>query len=104
MAAADPQARSLIAQRASHKSWASPQDRTARTAAGRAAYKAKRDALRAVFLAQYDGDEAAAASALKAHDAKVRLQAVQARRKVIDAALAAEAAEEELRSYGLRTE
>jgi hypothetical protein len=104
MPANDPQTRSLIAQRASHSSWGRPQDRTARTAPGRAAYKAKRDALRAKLLAEADGDEAAAASGLKAHDAKVKLLAVQARSRVVEAAKAAEAAEAELRSFGLGTE
>ena len=41
---------------------------------------------------------------LKAHDAKVKLLAVQARSRVVEAAKAAEAAEAELRSFGLGTE
>lgn len=105
MPANDPLERSLAAKVAAHESWQKTQDRSARTAKGRAAaIKAKREALRQRLLAEYDGDELAVEHELHAREAKAaraRLAAARTRRQLTEAAENAGQAEEELRSLGL---
>ncbi len=66
--------RRAIAQIAAHTSWANTTDRTARTAAGRAAMDQK-------FLDQADGDPARAESLRRAHMAKLARASAAARRR-----------------------
>ena len=65
--------RRLVAQIAAHQSWANTPDRTARTAAGRAALDAK-------FMADADGDPVRADHLRKAHFARLALKSAQTRR------------------------
>ena len=74
---------------ASHESWANTQDRTARTAKGRAALNQK-------FLDQAGGDPIRAEHLRKAHYARLALKSAVARRKAKELLSAAEAAEAEL--------
>ena len=73
-----PKERELRARLAAHESWANTSDRTARTAAGRAALDQK-------FLDQADGDPVRAASMRKAYYARLALKSAQARRAKRDA-------------------
>lgn len=74
MSAHSPAERSLAARLASHESWAQTEDRSARTAAARAAMDAK-------FLEQAGGDPVRAAHLRKAHYARLALKSAQARRR-----------------------
>ncbi len=65
--------RSLRAAIAAHESWASTTDRTARTAAARAALDQK-------FLDQADGDPVRAEHLRKAHFLRLALKSAEARR------------------------
>jgi len=79
------QERTLRARLAAHDSWAQTADRTARTAAARAALDAK-------FLEQAGGDPVRAEHLRKAHYARMALKSAQARRHNREARAAAETA------------
>jgi hypothetical protein len=81
--------RKLRAQIAAHESWAQTPDRTARTAAARAAMDQK-------FLDAADGDPVRAAHLRKAHFARLALKSAQSRRKARELIEQAEQAEAEL--------
>jgi hypothetical protein len=83
----------LRASIASHTSWANTEDRTARTAKGRAALDQK-------FLDQAGGDPVRAEHLRKAHFLKLALKSAQSRRKAKELLAAAEAAEAELHASG----
>jgi hypothetical protein len=70
---------SLRGRIAAHESWANTQDRTARTAAARAALQQK-------FLDQAGGDPVRAEHYRKAHFARLALKSAQSRRKIKEAA------------------
>ena len=91
--------RRLVAEAAAHESWAVPQDRSARTAAGAAKGQA---ALRQKFLDQAAGNEDRAEHLYKAHLARLRLKSLRARREAaeIRAKIEAAEAEEQLRELG----
>lgn len=80
---------SLRGRIAAHESWANTQDRTARTAAARAALQQK-------FLDQAGGDPVRAEHLRKAHFARMALKSARARRKIKELTAQAEAAEAEL--------
>lgn len=98
---ATPTERRLAAQIAAHESWAATPDRTARTAAGRAAFLDR-------FERQVDPDgtldpaERArrAEHAKRAHFQRLALRSAQSRRRAREATAAAEAAEAELAAMG----
>lgn len=69
-----PSERSLHAKIAAHTSWANTEDRTARTANGRKAFKDK-------FLAEAGGDPVRAEHLRKAFYARLSLQSAAARRR-----------------------
>jgi hypothetical protein len=73
MPARTPTERILVARIAGEESWAQTADRPARTAPGRAAFKAK-------FLEQAGGDPVRASHLRKAHFARLALRSAQARR------------------------
>ena len=85
--------RRLRASIAAHESWAGTENRTARTAAARAAFDAK-------LLEQAEGDPVRAAHLRKAHFSRLALKSAQARRKAKEAAATAEAVEAELSGLG----
>ena len=85
--------RRLAATIAAHESWAKTDNRTARTAAARAALDAK-------FLEQAGGDPVRAAHLRKAHFARLALKSAQARRRAKEFTRTAEAAEAELAEAG----
>lgn len=85
--------RSLISSLAAHESWAATVNRTARTAAGRAAFEQK-------FLDQAGGDPVRAEHLRKAHFKRLALKSAQARRRAKETTADAVAAEEELRTLG----
>jgi hypothetical protein len=68
------QDRSLAGSIGAHISWANTTDRTARTAAGRAAFEKR-------FLEQAGGDPVRAAHLRKAHFARMTLRSVKARQR-----------------------
>ncbi len=68
-----PTERTLRARLAAHESWANTDDRSARTAAARAAHDAK-------FLRLADGDPVRAEHLRKAHYTRLALKSSQARR------------------------
>ncbi len=70
-----PEDRSLIGRIGAETSWANTEDRTARTANGRAAFEQR-------FLDQANGDTVRAAHLRKAHFARLALKSAQARRRV----------------------
>lgn len=69
-----PAERRLVAQIAAHASWAATPNRSARTAAARAALDAR-------FLAEANGDPIGAEHLRKAYYARLALKSAQARRK-----------------------
>jgi hypothetical protein len=69
-----PAERALVARLAAHTSWAKTDDRTRRTARGRAALDQK-------FLDQAGGDPLKAEALRKAHFTRLALRSVQARRQ-----------------------
>lgn len=73
-----PAERRIIASIGAHTSWANTPDRTARTAAARAAADAR-------FLTAADGDPVRAEHLRKAFYARLALKSAQARRKRTDA-------------------
>ena len=79
----------LRASIAAHTSWANTEDRTARTAKGRAALLAK-------FLAQANGDPVRAEHLRLAYYKRLALKSAVARRKAKEFTATAEAAEAEL--------
>lgn len=81
--------RKLAASIAAHESWAQTPDRTARTAAARAAMDQK-------FLDAADGDPVRAEHLRKAHFARLALKSAQSRRKARELIEQAEQAEAEL--------
>lgn len=81
--------RRLAASIAVNESWARTTDRSARTAAARAAHDAK-------FLEAAGGDPQRAAHLRKAHFQRLALKSAQARRKAREATEVAEQAEAEL--------
>jgi hypothetical protein len=83
----------LRASMASHTSWANTEDRTARTAKGRAALDQK-------FLDQAGGDPIRAEHLRKAHYARLALKSAVGRRKAKAFTAAAQAAEAELKAGG----
>lgn len=85
--------RQLLAQIASHASWANTPDRNARTAPARRAFDAK-------FLAEAEGDPVKAEHLRKAHYARLALLSAKSRRKAREALNDAEAAEAELAQAG----
>jgi hypothetical protein len=85
--------RHQIASIAAHVGWANTEDRTARTAPGRAALDQK-------FLDQAGGDPVRAEHLRKAHFLRLALKSAQARRKIKTLAAEAEAAEAELAQPG----
>jgi hypothetical protein len=74
MSEVSPADRRLAGQIAAHTKWANTTDRTAATAAARAALEQK-------FLNEADGDPKRAASVRKAHFARMSLASAKARRK-----------------------
>lgn len=86
---ASPSERALQARLAAHTSWARTADRTARTAAARAAFDAR-------FLNEAGGDPVRAEHLRAAYYTRLSLKSAQARRKALEATVAAEAAEAEL--------
>jgi len=74
MSELSPADRRQIGQIAAHSKWAATTDRTAATAAARAALEAK-------FLAEADGDPVRAASVRKVYFARMSLASSKARRK-----------------------
>ena len=74
MSEPSPADRRLAGQIAAHSKWAATTDRTAATAAARAALEQK-------FLDEADGDPLRAASVRKVYFARLALKSVQARRK-----------------------
>lgn len=93
MPAASESERALISTIAAHQSWANTPDRAARTAPARRALDEK-------FLALADGDPVRAAHLRKAHFARLALKSAQARRRVREAIVEAEAAEAQLAAGG----
>ena len=85
--------RQLAARIAVQTSWGRTEDRSARTAPGRAALDAK-------FLAEAGGDSKRAEHLRKAHFARLAMKSAQARRKIKELAATAEAAEVELQAGG----
>lgn len=85
--------RRLRGQIAAHSSWASTEDRAARTAPARAALDAK-------FLEEAGGDRVKAEHLRKAYFARLALKSAQARRKARDLSVTAETAEAELAEAG----
>lgn len=83
--------RSLIAQIASHTSWANTSDRSKRTAPARAALDAK-------FLAEAGGDPARAANLRTAYFKRLALKSAQARRRARECTQTAQSAENELQA------
>jgi hypothetical protein len=83
----------LQASAASHLSWANTEDRTARTANGRAAMDQK-------FLDQAGGDPVRAEHYRKAYYANLARKSAAARRKIKEFTAEAEAAEAELDQAG----
>ncbi len=84
---------SLNASAAAHESWARTIDRSARTAAARAARDQK-------FLDAADGDPVRAEHLRRAHFARLAAKSVKARQRAREATATAEAAEAELTSLG----
>lgn len=78
---------------AAHESWANTSDRTARTAAGRAAFEAR-------FLAQAEGDPVRAEHLRKSYYARLALKSARARRRIKEAAAELADAEAELHAAG----
>ena len=74
MSEPSPADRRLAGQIAAHTKWANTTDRTAATAAARAALEQK-------FLDEADGDPMRATSVRKAYFARLALKSIQARRK-----------------------
>jgi hypothetical protein len=101
MPAADPSTRLLIAQIAAHEKWAATDDRTAATAAARAAFTDR-------FEREVDPDgqldpaerARSAESKRRAHFRRLALKSAQSRRKAREAIAVAEVAESELDSLG----
>ena len=85
--------RTLAATIAAHESWAQTDNRSARTANGRARFEAR-------FLEQAGGDAEKAAHLRKAYFARLALKSAKARRRSAEYSAQAEAAETELQ--GLR--
>ena len=85
--------RRMRSQIAAHTSWANTDDRTARTAAARAALDAK-------FLAEAGGDPVRATHLRKAYFQRLALKSAQSRRKAREALEVARAAEAELDALG----
>ncbi len=85
--------RRMRSQIAAHTSWANTDDRTARTAAARAALDAK-------FLAEAGGDPVRATHLRKAYFQRLALTSAKARRVAREALAAAETAEAELDALG----
>lgn len=85
--------RSLAARVAAQVSWANTENRTARTAAARAARDQK-------FLDDAGGDPVRAEHSRKAYFAKLALKSAQSRRKARELTQAAETAEAELTEAG----
>ena len=90
-----PTERRLAAQIAAHSSWANTADRTARTAAPRAALDKK-------FLDEAGGDPVRAEHLKRAHYARLSLKSVRSRRKAKELLAQAEAAETELTGGQIR--
>jgi len=88
-----PSERQLAARIAAHEGWALTEDRTARTAPGRAAFAAK-------FLAEAGGDPIRAEHLRRAHYLRLALKSAQARRRIRELTTEAAAAEVELREFG----
>jgi len=89
----EPAERQLRARIAAETSWANTTDRSARTAAARAARDRK-------FLEAADGDPVRAQHLRAAHFARLALKSVQSRRKARELTKVAEAAEAELEHDG----
>ena len=89
MTANNPSDRRQIASIAAHSGWGQCDDRTARTAPGRAAFEQR-------FLDEAGGDPVRAESLRKAYFARLALKSAQARRKIKTLTAEAEAAEAEL--------
>ena len=85
--------RALVASIAAHESWASTEDRSARTAPARRALDAK-------FLEQAEGDPKRAESLRSAYFKRLALKSAQSRRRAREASEAAAAAEAELEALG----
>ena len=85
--------RQLVASMAAHMSWANTEDRTARTASGRAAFERR-------FLDEADGDSLRAEHLRKAYYRRLALKSAQARRKIKILVAEAAEAEAELRAGG----
>jgi len=83
----------LNARAAAHLSWARTENRSARTAAARAARDQK-------FLDAAGGDRVRAEHLRKAHFARLAAKSAQSRRKAKEFATTAEAAEAELDALG----
>lgn len=88
-----PNERRLAASIAAHESWAATPDRSARTAAARAALDKK-------FLDAADGDPVRAEHLRKAHFQRLALKSAKARRRSKELAQEADDAEAALRGLG----